>query len=147
MFNAKRFCNYQSFFFFSFSSLFPGQTAKRFLANVLKLVIKKVCNQGHTKKHFCNNCSPSCYSLAHVTTLSTVISIRSIQKSTRNSQKLGNKLTSRWQKIQGSKQREIELISKKSLKKKKREDVQNNKLFAASCEAKLLLKSVSSENV
>ena len=34
--------------------------------------------------------------------LYTVTSIHSIQKSTRNNQKLGNKLASRWQKIQGS---------------------------------------------
>ena len=44
--------------------------------------------------------------------LCTVTSIHSIQKSTRNSQKLGNELASGWQKIQVSKQREIELISK-----------------------------------
>ena len=37
--------------------------------------------------------------------------IHSIQKSTGNSQKLGKKLASRWYKIQGSKKREIELIS------------------------------------
>ena len=50
--------------------------------------------------------------------LNTVTSIHSIQKSTRNSQKLGNNLASKtmldsgWQKIQESKQKEIELISK-----------------------------------
>ena len=51
-------------------------------------------------------------------------------------QKLGNKLYG--QLVDGRrfkcKNREIELISKKSLKKRKREDVQNKKLIAAPCE-------------
>ena len=52
-----------------------------------------------------------------------VTSVHSIQKSTRNSQKLGNKLgqlfSECWQKIQLLKQREIELISKRVWRKGK----------------------------
>ena len=52
--------------------------------------------------------------------LCTVTSIHNIQKSTRISQELRNKLVCGWQNIQGSKQRKNELISKKVWRKKKR---------------------------
>ena len=51
--------------------------------------------------------------------LCTVTSIHSIQKSTQNSQKLRNKLANGWQKIGGSKQRGIELITKKVWRKRR----------------------------
>ena len=57
----------------------------------------------------------------------TVTSIHSIQKSTRISQELGNKLVSGWQNIHGSKLRKIKLISKK-VWRKKREDVEKKRL-------------------
>ena len=73
--------------------------------------------------------------------LNTITSIRSIQKSTRKSQKLGNQLVSGWLKIQGSKQREIELISKIVWRKR---NAQIGKLITAPCEEiwKLLLKNI-----
>ena len=58
--------------------------------------------------------------------LFTVTSIYNIQKSTRNSQKLGNKLASTWQKI-------FELISKEVWGKEKYP--QKNILIGAPCEA------------
>ena len=48
-----------------------------------------------------------------------VTSIRIIQKNTKNGQKCGNKLASGWQNVQGSKQREFELISQKIWGKRK----------------------------
>ena len=47
-------------------------------------------------------------------------------------QKLGNKLVGRRQKIQGPKQIEIKLISKKKLKKR---NVEKKQLIGASCKA------------
>ena len=60
----------------------------------------------------------------------TATSIHSIQKSTRNSQKIGTKLGSGWIEIKRNRVGKL-----KSPKKKKREDVQNKKLIAATCEA------------
>ena len=51
--------------------------------------------------------------------LFTVTTIQSIQKSTRNSQKIGHKLASRRQNVQGLQQREIELINKKEKGKRR----------------------------
>ena len=101
--------------------LFSGQTAKCFIAKVLTLVIKKVCDQDLTYSlDTPKNISVKCVLEVHIYDacgtwhgLCTVTNIHSIQKSIRNSQKLGKKLASRWQKIQGPKQRKIQLISLK----------------------------------
>ena len=77
-----------------------------------------------------------------------VTSVHSIQKSTRNSQKLGNKLgqlfSECWQKIQLLKQREIELISKRVWRKRKEKMFRLGNLIAVPCEAisELLLKNI-----
>ena len=78
------------------------------------------------QKYFRKYCFSSCYSqrVWQWHGLLTVTNVHTIQKTTRNSQKLGNKLASRWQKIQGSKQREIKLISKKVWRKRK--DIRKN---------------------
>ena len=97
------------------SDLFLGHTKNISLNIFLKVCIREVCGTWHN--------------------LFTVTSIHSILKSTKNSQKLGNalwnKLASRWQIIQRSKQREIELISKKVWKKKKRKDVRKKQFIGA----------------
>ena len=49
----------------------------------------------------------------------SLCTVTSIQKSTRNSQKLRDKLASGWQKIHRSKQREIEFISTQVWKKRR----------------------------
>ena len=97
-------------------------------SQVLRLIIKKACDQDLTHSlDTVKNISakivpqvviPDACGTWHGSL--TVTSMHSIQKSTRNSQKLENKLASSWQKIQGTKQREIELISKKSEVKEKR---------------------------
>ena len=79
---------------------------------------------GRTKKSFCKSCCSSCY-WRHVRQIIQFMysnSIYCIQKSTKNSQKCGNKLASGWQKIQGWKQRKAELISK-NLGRKWREEM------------------------
>ena len=78
-----------------------------FLGNTKKSFVKKV-----PEVSICHGCGTW-----HV--WYTVTCIHSIQKSTRNSRKLGNKLASGWQKIKGSKQREIELITIKVWEKRK----------------------------
>ena len=99
------------FFYFCFSFCVFGRTAK---SQKLFSGRSKISYQrgewprsdsfpGHTKNYIRKNCFSSC--TWHV--LFTVTSIRSIPKSTRNYQKIGNKLASwyviaRWQKIQGS---------------------------------------------
>ena len=57
--------------------------------------------------------------VAHVIHLFMVTSIHNIREGTRNSQKLRYKLIRRWKKIQWSKERKIELISKKLRGKEK----------------------------
>ena len=59
---------------------------------------------GHTKNYFRKNCSRSSYSRCvwHMTWFMQGNQHSQHPKSTRNNQKLGNKLASRWQKIQGS---------------------------------------------
>ena len=68
---------------------------------------------GHIKKYFRKNCFQVaiCDSCGTWHGLCTVTSIHSIQKSTRNCQKIGN--------VDGSKQREIELINRKVWRKRK----------------------------
>ena len=78
-FNAKSFAiPILVFFSFFFLVSFSGRPAESFLANLLRLVIKKVFDQdltrsdsfsGHIKKYFCKHCSWSCYSgsLWHMT--------------------------------------------------------------------------------
>ena len=68
---------------------------------------------GHIKKYFRKNCCQVAIrdSCGTWHGLCTVTSIHSIQKSTRNCQKIGN--------VDGSKQREIELINKKVWRKRK----------------------------
>ena len=73
--------------------------------------------------------------------LCTVTSIYGIQKSTRNRHKLGNKLVSGWQKIQGSKQREIELITKKFWRKRR------EKIFRSRSWLLLLLKKICNQKM
>ena len=88
-FNAKSFA-IASLVFFSFfhSRHFSGQTAKSFLANVLRLVIKKPCDQDlthslDTPKNISVELVPEAF-IRDVCRLRTVTSIHSIQKSTRN---------------------------------------------------------------
>ena len=111
--------------FFSFFLFIPFSGRN---ANVLRLVIKKRCDQdlthsSDTPKNISLNIVPEvvlsdAFGTWH--SLCTVTSIHSIQKTTRNSQKLWNKLTSRWLKSQGSKQRGIVLVRKKVWRKTKK---------------------------
>ena len=125
----KKLCNCHSSFFFFFFLLatFSGWAGKIFLANVSRLVIQKACDQDlshslNTPKSIFVKITPKVTIHDVCGTwqdLCMVTSIHSIQKSTRNNQKLGNKLASRWQKIQVSKKREIDLISKQVGRKRK----------------------------
>ena len=86
----------------------------------------------HTPKcYFRKNTSSSCYSrhVWHMTRLMHGNQHSQHPKNTRNKKETSetSQLASRWEKIQGSKQRQIELIRKKSWKKE--EDVQNKKML------------------
>ena len=126
---TQKYCNYHSifFFFFSFLVTFSGRTAKSYLVNVLSQAIKKAYDQDlphslDTLKSLSIKVIPKvviCDACGTWHGLYTVTSIHSIQQRTRNSQKVGNKLASGWQKIKGSKQKEIELISKKVWRKRR----------------------------
>ena len=114
------------FFFFSFSTGFWTDClklfSKRFMINYQGRVWPRSDSfLGHTKKFFLKSVPEVviCDACGTWHGVNTVTSIHSIQKSTRNSKKLRNKLVSGWQKIQGSKQIEIELISKKVWRKRK----------------------------
>ena len=123
----KKLCNCHSSFF-SLLIPFSGRAAKSFLANVLRLVIKKACDQNlthslDTPKIISIKIVPEVVTRDACGTwhgLCTVTSIHSIQKSTRNNQKLGNKLAGRWQKIQGSNREKSSWYVKKSEEKEKR---------------------------
>ena len=91
-------------FFFNFFPFvaFSGRTPKSVLANILRLVFKKACDQDL------------------ICSLNTSKNISySIQKSTRHSWKFGKKLAGRWQQIQGSKKRQTELVNKNVWRKRK----------------------------
>ena len=131
------------FFIFFLLVTFSGQTAKSFLVNVLSKVIKKACDQDLTHSWDTLK-SLSIKVVSQVVIhgargtwhgLYTVTSIHSIQKTTRIGQEVGDKLFSGWQNIQGSKQRKIELTSKKVWKQNKVENVQIKNFIAAPCEA------------
>ena len=119
-------CNCLSF---SFSPSWQdfGQTAlsfleKRFMINYQESMWPRSdWFLGHTKKSFHKRCSWSCHlrCVWHMTWLIQCNQHSQHPKNTRNSQKLRNKLAIGWQKIQGSKQREIELISKNVWGKRK----------------------------
>ena len=103
--------------FFSFFLSFPVS----FSGNILRLVIKEACHQdlAHSVDTARNISVKFVLQVFLGDTCSTrhgvfkITTIHNIQESTRNTQKLENKLASRLQKIQTSKQREIELIKKK----------------------------------
>ena len=158
-FNDKSFETAILFFFFFFFILFQfsRQTVKSFLVNVLRLVIKEAYDQDLA--HFLE--TPKNISVKFVSHVIrdtcgtqhrsfTVTSIHNIQKNTINSEKFGNRLAiRRLQKIQGSKQREIESLSKKVRRKKKEKNVQKKKLIRAPYEAipKLLLKNMCHQKI
>ena len=114
-------CCFSSCYFF-FPSLFSDELTI-FLTNAFWFVTQRACDQecdyfmGHTKKMFSKKIFPKFLfhkRVAHEIRLLIVTSINNMQESTRNSQKLRNKLGRRWQKIQESKEREIKLINKKA---------------------------------
>ena len=116
---SKKLCHS---YFFPLLISFSRQTAKTFWANILTLVIKKACEQDLTH-------SLDTPKNIFIKIVSEVVIIRDTcgtwglmhgneysqhsKKAHKKSQKLGNKLASRWLKIHGSKQKEIELISTK----------------------------------
>ena len=101
-YNAKRFETAILFFLFSTPSVVFRRTAKSFLINALRLVTTKACDQDLTQyldapKDISINIVSEvviCEVCGIWYSLFTVTNIQSIQKSTRNSQKLGNKLAS-----------------------------------------------------
>ena len=117
-----------------------GRTAKIFLGSILRFITKEAYDQNLTHSlDTIHNASvkivpqvviATC--VAHDTAYSQhsqLISNYSIRKDTRNSQKLGNKLASK------SKTERNRVDKLKSLKKKKRKDVQKKILIGAPCEA------------
>ena len=122
--NAKSFAIAILFFFFLLFlrvAVF-GRTDQSFSTNPSWFLTQKACDQDrtsfieHTKKCFRKKLFPKLLCSTHVShdiRLFMATSIHSIRESTRNSEKLENKLGRRWQEIHESneREREIKLIS------------------------------------
>ena len=145
-FRAHNALQFSFFFFFFFSSL------TGFWRDCLKLFSKSFIINfqgsvwpssdsflGHTKKPFCNKCSSSSYSrrVWHMTRLKRGNQHSRHPKSTRNSQKLGNKLVSR----------EKSRLIVKSLKKQKMFRLRNWLLLHVKKYKSCFWRHLSSENV
>ena len=120
--------SFQLFFLFFFLVPFSGRPAKNFLANVLRLLIQKACDQDLThsldtpKIIFVKIVSQVVIRDACGTRhgLCTATIIHSIQKCARNSQKLGNMLAN-WQMAADSRVKtKRNRVDKERLKKKKK---------------------------
>ena len=149
-YNAKSFTIATLIFllFFCLAAVFE-RTAKSFFGNDLRFNTKEARDQDlthslHTLKNVPVKIVPIiCNIRGTWKGLFTVTSFDSIQKSTRNSQKLRNTLASKWQRIQESKQTEIKLIRKKSWRKRK--DAQKKILIGGPCGA--IKKTAAEEHV
>ena len=122
--NAKSFTITRLVFLFFLLVCFSGRITKSVLANILRLVIKKACGQDLTHslnvpKNISEKIVPEVVICDTCCTWHGLCTVTQHPKKQKKQPEIGNKLASRWQKIQRSKQREIKVINKEVWRKRK----------------------------